>query len=132
MTAPTEGWRKAGTPIRGPAAWLLGAGAIAFHVLSLRWLRAPGWRNKTEARQELQRLVSEHAAVHYDAWANRIGQLDRLEFTSATGTWYQATIEPVWDDKAGGAIRVLFAIDDGGVGAYYPLTESVLLSASVR
>lgn len=99
-----------------------------FHVVSFRWLRAPGWKNKAEAQVELQRLVSEHQAVSYAAWAQRIGQIKRIEFTTSGGTWYQSTVEPIWDDRPGGAIRVLFAIDDGGVGAYSPLTDSLLLT----
>jgi hypothetical protein len=105
----------------------LSRGGVLLHLLSFRWLRAPAWKDKAEARKELARLLAEHAHLTYDAWAERIGQMSRLAFTTDAGTWYQATIEPVWDDQSRGTIRILVALDDGGVGAYHPLTESWLL-----
>jgi hypothetical protein len=101
--------------------------AIVWHALSFQWLRAPEWKDKGDARRELDRLVREHSAVSYSEWVSRLDQQKRLEFTSSAGIWYQATIEPVWDDKPGGRIRVLFAIDDGGRGAFHPFTDSLLL-----
>jgi hypothetical protein len=102
-------------------------GAVAYHYLSLRWLRAPAWRNKQEARAELRRLLAEHESISYDAWTSRIGQYKRIEFKTTAGTWYQARIEPVWDGPPGRAVRVLVSIDDGGVGAYHPLTDCLLV-----
>jgi len=122
-------WTSSATRLRGLTGFALATGALAFHLLSFRWIRGPGWRNQAEARAELARLVKEHQSLSYNGWVQRIGQTKRVEFTSRTGIWYQARIEPVWDDKPGGAVRVLFAIDDGGVGAYHPLTESLLLNS---
>ena len=120
-------WIPRGVPLRGWRDHVLAAGAIAYHVLSLRWLMAPRWKNKAEARVELARLAAEHAPFEHDYWADKIGRTKRIEFTTAEGTWYQASIEPVWDDEPGGTIRILIALDDGGVGAYSPLTDSLLV-----
>jgi hypothetical protein len=120
-------WTSSGTTLRGVAGFAVAVGVLTFHLVSLRWLRAPGWKNKAEAREELRLLVKEHEGLQYVAWAERIGQAKRIEITSRAGIWYQARIEPVWDDKPGGAVRVLFSIDDGGVGAYHPLTDALLL-----
>jgi len=128
----SEEWHPAGTEVRGLAGWLMVAWAVSFHVLSLRWLRATAWKNRVEAKGELQRLLSEHQALSYEAWVARLGQIKRIEFTCASGHCYQATVEPLWDDAPQGAVRVLVSIDDGGVGAYHPLTESLLIQPPAR
>jgi hypothetical protein len=99
---------------------------LLLKVLSLQWLWVR-WKNKPEARGELHRLVREHEAHSYTHWADLVGHRKRIEFTTERGTWYQATIEPVWDDTPGGAIRVLFGIDDGGSSALFPMTDSLFV-----
>lgn len=124
---PDDSWTSAGASLPVFIVLLVGGVALLWHVVSLAWLRAPGWKNKAEARAELQRVVAEHEGNDYAFWAGHIGQKKLLEFTTQSGTWYQGSIEPFWDDKPGGAIRVLFELDDGGVGAYHPMTSSLLL-----
>ncbi len=114
---------------RLPGVWGVVAGivALAWHLLSLEWLRAPRWKNLPDATTQLQRVRQEQAAHPHSFWAQHIGSLKRLEFTSEAGVWYQVTVEPIWDDAPNGRIRVLIALDDGGRVAYHPLTESLLL-----
>ena len=135
MTRPepeTSEWISSGIPVRGVRGVALAILALGYHVFSLQWLRAPSWKNKGEARQELRRIVSERSGHSYSYWTTRLGQKERLEFTTAAGTWYQADIEPVWDDEPGGMVRVLFSLDDGGRGAYHPMTESLLIQNDER
>ena len=120
-------WVQAGTPVKGARGWLLAAYAVLFHVFSFAWLRAPSWRDKGEARRELARVVKEHDGQGYTYWARLIGQRKPIEFTSGSGIWYQGSVEPVWDDRPGGRIRILISLDDGGVGAFHPLTDSLLV-----
>lgn len=122
-------WTSRGIPLRGWRDYIIAAGALAYHVLSLRWLRAPRWKNKAEARAELARLAAELALFEHEYWADKIGRTKRIEFTTDQGTWYQGSIEPVWDDEPGGTIRVLISVDDGGVGAYWPLTDCLLVES---
>jgi hypothetical protein len=124
---PADSWTNAGASLPVFIGFLVGGVALLWHVVSLAWLRAPGWKNKAEARAELQRVVAEHEGKDYAFWAGHIGQKKLLEFTAQSGIWYQGSIEPFWDDKPGGAIRVLFELDDGGIGAYHPMTSSLLL-----
>jgi hypothetical protein len=101
--------------------------SILYYVVCLHWLRAPRWKNKTEARAELARLVSEHEKYDYHYWAQRIDQTKRIEFTTSAGTWYQATVQPIWDARPGDVIRVLINIDDGGRGAVHPMNADILV-----
>jgi hypothetical protein len=48
--------------------------------------------------------------------------------TSEDGKFYQIEIQAIWDDKPGGNIRVLGSIDDGGIRAFFPLTEDFIKS----
>jgi hypothetical protein len=107
-------WTPSGRELTGPSSYLLAAAASVLHVLSLRWLRGRGSKNESEAREELRRLVSQYESLTYDSWLKHLGQIKRLEFTSASGIWYQATVESFWDDEPGGALRVMFSLDDGG------------------
>jgi hypothetical protein len=121
-------WTEVGTgrSFGGLPAIALAGGILLVKVLSLQWLWVR-WKNKPEARNELQRLLREHEAHSYADWLSLVGHQKRMEFTTREGTWYQATIEAVWDDATGGAVRVLFAIDDGGWSSFFPMTDSLLV-----
>ena len=70
-------------------------------------------RYRTNSRAELQRLLSEQ---------------DVNEVRGASGTIYQVEIEAVWDDRAGGDLRVLGHIDDGKIRVFAPLTRDFIVS----
>jgi len=59
-----------------------------------------------------------------------LGTLPRpsSEVRGASGTAYQIEIQFFWDDKPGGTIRVAGSIDDGGIRAFVPLTDSFLVT----
>ena len=126
----TEGW----TQVVGTRSGFLGClGAIALAplglalwVVTLPWLRLR-WADKAEARAELQRLVTDHEGRSYAHWADLIEKVKGSEFTTKQGNWYQAEIEVFWDSHPGGTIRVVFAIDDGGRSAFFPMTDSLLI-----
>jgi hypothetical protein len=50
------------------------------------------------------------------------------EVFGASGTRYQVEVEFFWDDSPPRAIRVVVSIDDGGVRAFIPFTETLLVS----
>jgi len=55
-------------------------------------------------------------------------RVETCEIRGASGTNYQVEIQCFWDDKSGGDIRVIGSIDDGGLRAFVPLTQDLLLS----
>src|SRR4051812_18222914 len=95
-----EGWGVAGSSktYGGVRAFAVSCAVRLWQAVSLSWLRVR-WKNEPEALSELRRLVREHQSVGYAEWVETIGSQKRLEFTAASGTWYQAVVEPVWDDK---------------------------------
>ena len=63
---------------------------------------------------ELQRLVeSKH--------------VEDFEVPGANGTRYGVEVQFFWDDKSKGRIRVVGSIDDGGLRAFVPLTQTLLV-----
>ena len=54
--------------------------------------------------------------------------LEAYEDRGASGTSYQVEIQFLWDGRPGGTIRILGSIDDGGIRAFFPVTDSLLVS----
>jgi hypothetical protein len=85
-------------------------------------------------KKEARSILAEHLA-HYRsrsyaelaAWT-RERRVDTPEITSSTGNRYQVEVQFFWDDKADGDVRVCASIDDGGIRAFLPLTDSFILS----
>jgi hypothetical protein len=44
-----------------------------------------------------------------------------------TGVEYQVELTVLWDHKPNAAIRILGSIDDGGLRAFFPLSDSRLV-----
>jgi hypothetical protein len=54
-------------------------------------------------------------------------RVETFEVRGASGTNYQIEIQFFWDDKPSGDIRVVGSIDDGGLRAFVPLTQDLLI-----
>ena len=54
--------------------------------------------------------------------------LETLEVCGPSGTTYQVEVQFFLDDRHKRVIRVVGYIDDGGIRAYMPLTETLLIS----
>jgi len=74
------------------------------------------------ARSILSAALQEYRGTPYQGLAGIVGQLDVREVRAPDGTRYQLEFQVLWDGKTGGAVRVLGAIDDGGLRAFRPLT----------
>ena len=59
-------------------------------------------------------------------------QAEGYEVRGVSGATYQIEINFYWDSEPGETIRVMGSIDDGGIRAYSPLTESVLVKRTER
>ena len=56
------------------------------------------------------------------------GRIEHFEVCSSSGAKYQIEIQFFWDDKRRRIIRVVGSIDDGGIRAFVPLTQTLLIS----
>ncbi len=71
-----------------------------------------GWRRRTYA--DLVSLVD--------------GEATTGELLGESGAHYQFEIQVFWDDKPAEDIRVFGSIDDGGIRAFFPLTDGFIMS----
>ena len=85
--------------------------------------------NEKEAQEILQQRLSRLRSQSYAELAKQIGEVNTFEATGPTGASYQIEIQFIWDDKQHGDIRVMGAIDDGGIRAFMPLSLSFIMSA---
>ncbi len=74
-------------------------------------------------RQHLDRLE----ALGYEELRARIGDLEVLAAHGKTGVEYQLELTVLWDRKPNAVIRILGTIDDGGLRAFFPLSDSTLI-----
>jgi hypothetical protein len=83
--------------------------------------------NRDEAIVRLHQYLDDLEAIGYSALTRRAGEDQAFEMRSETGTVYQLEVSILWDGKSGGAIRIIGSIDDGGLRAFLPLTDSRLV-----
>ena len=55
-----------------------------------------------------------------------LGNPDSIDVFGPSGQRYGIETEAFWDDKRGGNLRVIVAIDDGGWRAFVPLTDDFI------
>ena len=87
--------------------------------------------NKEEAKQVVHAELESYRTKPYSELVEMIGAEPVTgKLAGPSGKWYQIEIEAFWDDKPNGNIRVVGSIDDGGLRAFSPLTDSFIKSPS--
>lgn len=84
--------------------------------------------NNEEALSLLKNFHDQLEVTGFDALSKRAGESDALEVAGASGKAYQIEYDILWDHKPNGAIRIIGSVDDGGLRAFAPLTESRLVT----
>jgi hypothetical protein len=100
--------------------------------------------DKAEARRVLSGEVGRLRGLSYAELSGRIPARPRhvlgiirvveapeeetREVTAESGTTYELQSQVLWDGKAGGDIRVLVAVGDGGVSSFRRLTDDFILA----
>lgn len=84
--------------------------------------------NRTEAAVILRSNLDRLESLGYAPLSALIGENQTSEQGGETGARYQLELNFLWDHRANGAIRIIGSIDDGGLGAFMPLTESRLVN----
>lgn len=83
--------------------------------------------NRDEALAILRDHLDRLERLSFEALAARVGENDALEVRGGSGTGYQVELTILWDAVPGGAVRILGSVDDGGLRAFVPLSESRLV-----
>jgi hypothetical protein len=84
-----------------------------------------------EAERLLEEHLSKYRAKSYQDLRELIGSAETAEIVGPSGAWYQIEVEAFWDDakRPNELLRVVGAIDDGGVRAFVPLTRGFLINS---
>ena len=83
--------------------------------------------NRAEALGLLDAYLDRYRKLPYAKLSAKIGEEEFPEVVGPSGTEYQMEIQIRWDHKPNGDIRVLGAIDDGGLRAFMPLCSDLLM-----
>jgi len=84
--------------------------------------------DKKEARSILKEHLARYRAKPYPDLLYLLEDQDTFEVTGPSGTQYQLEFQAVWDGRKGGNLRVIGAIDDGAIRAYFPLGDDFILT----
>jgi hypothetical protein len=90
--------------------------------------------NKDEAQSILSQCLGGYRSLSRQelaAWVSD-GRVDTKEVVSSSGTKYQIEVQFVWDAKPNGDVRVIISVDDGGISALLPVTDSFILGSDGR
>lgn len=86
--------------------------------------------DKSEARKILSEQMARIGSRSHSELASLVeaGHLELYKIQGESGTAYQLEVQFFWDDQPGNTIRIMGSVDDGGVRAVLPLTDSVLIA----
>ena len=83
--------------------------------------------NNEEAISVLDREMERYRAKAYAELIQLLDETKYIDTTGPSGTPYQVELSFVWDDKSKGDLRVIGAVDDGGLRAFAPLNDSFIM-----
>lgn len=87
-----------------------------------------GVMNKREAQAILREQLARFTSYAELVPLVRTNHVECVEVFGTSGTKYQVEIQFFWDDKAGESVRMFGSVDDAGVRAFCPLTETRVIS----
>jgi hypothetical protein len=82
------------------------------------------------ARKVLNAWLAKLRAVPYRELEARIDSVTNDEVARDSERSWQLEVQVVWDDEPGGNIRVTASIDDGGLRAFVPMSDSFVKTPS--
>ncbi len=82
-----------------------------------------------EAKGMLRAEFVKLQALDYGELVERLaGRQERSEVVGLSGVGYHVELEGFWDDDEHDDLRVVASIDDGGLRAFLPFTDSFTIS----
>jgi hypothetical protein len=84
--------------------------------------------NKHEGQALLAEQLRPYRERTFAELSSLVGHDERLDLTGPSGQGYQVEISIFWDHTVGGNVRVMGSIDDGGLRAFVPLSDSFIMA----
>lgn len=88
--------------------------------------------DKKEIKEILSVQLNKLRSFSYAELSARIDKIDAFEVIGKSGTRYQLEVQYFWDHKPNDSVRVVVNVDDGGIRAFVPVTDSFIISAEGR
>jgi hypothetical protein len=86
--------------------------------------------NIPEAKSILRDHLSVYKSQSYSDLVKLVNTVETMDAKGPSGKMYQLEIQFLWDDKPNGDIRVMGSVDDGGLRAFFPVTDSFIVTAN--
>ena len=86
--------------------------------------------DKVAAQRLLDEWMAKLRAIPYRELASRVDSVTTDEVVRDSERSWQVEIQVHWDDEPNGNVRVMVSVDDGGLRAFVPMTESFIKSPS--
>ena len=83
--------------------------------------------DREEALGLLNAKLDDYRQIPYAELVSKIDTNEVIEISGPSGVEYQIEIQVMWDHKPNGDIRVMGAIDDGGLRAFMPLCGDLIV-----
>ena len=83
--------------------------------------------DREEAIGLLNAKLDDYRQIPYAELVSKIDTNVVIEVSGPSGVEYQIEIQVMWDHKPNGDIRVLGAIDDGGLRAFMPFCSDLIV-----
>ena len=84
--------------------------------------------NKVEAHSILREQVESYRRRSRSSLLELLSEQDTFTVRGESGVEYQLEFQAFWDERANGNLRVIGAIDDGGLRALAPFTADFILA----
>lgn len=84
--------------------------------------------NKKEAQIVLRKILADYRKKTHRELLHLIKTQDTFEVVAESGTRYQIEIQAFWDDEEKKNLRVIGSIDDGGIRAFFPMTDDFIIT----
>jgi hypothetical protein len=84
----------------------------------------------TIARKLLKDELESLKTRPFSFFAQSVNRTTQKKIIGKDGAHYQIEIEVFWDNRRGGAIRVIGSVDDGQSRAAVPLTDDFVITPS--
>ena len=84
--------------------------------------------DKAEAQSELTKAICQLRNLEYDDLVSRIDRPKTFTVTADSGIEYQLEVQVFWDGKQRKNICVMVSIDDGGMRAFFPISNDFIMS----
>jgi protein associated with RNAse G/E len=84
--------------------------------------------NKKEAQIVLGKILADYRKKTHRELLYLIKTQDTFEVVAESDTRYQIEIQAFWDDEKKKNFRVIGSIDDGGIRAFFPMTDDFIIT----